>query len=101
MPREAHDRSDDHVLAILVDQRSGREYYVSVLDTFAIGGQTYTVVYNYEPDDGSRSYPEIVILRSWKEPNGDQVFSSITRKKELDRAFDYFFERYTDALIRS
>ncbi len=94
-------RSKDDVLAILIDERSGREYYVSVLDSFTIGGQTYSVMYNYEPDDGSRSDPELVIMRSWKDRNGEQVFSSITGRKELDRAFEYFFERYTDSLIRS
>ncbi len=91
----------DSVLAILVDERSGREYYVSVLDIFTISGQTYSVMYNYEPDDGSRRDPEIVIMRSWKDGSGEQVFSSITSRKELDRAFDYFFERYTDSIIRS
>ena len=41
----------DSVLAILVDERSGREYYVSVLDIFTIEGQTYSVMYNYEPEE--------------------------------------------------
>lgn len=94
-------RPKNDVLAILVDERSGREYYVSVLDSFTIEGQTYSVMYNYEPDDGSRSDPEIVIMRSWKDKNGEQVFSSITGRKELDLVFEYFFERYTDSLIRS
>lgn len=94
-------RSKDSVLAILVDERTGREYYVSVLDSFIIDGQTYSVMYNYEPDDGSRTDPEIVIMRSWKDENGEQVFSSITGRKELDRAFDSFFERYTESIIRS
>ncbi|NLA71624.1 MAG: DUF1292 domain-containing protein [Clostridiaceae bacterium] len=94
-------RSDDNVLAILVDERNGREYYVSVLDTFTIRGQTYFVMYNYEPDDGSRANPEIVIMRSWKDDSGEQVFSSITNKKELEQAFEYFFERYTNSITRS
>lgn len=92
--------SKGSVLAILVDERTGREYYVSVLDNFTIDGQTYSVMYNYEPDDGNRSDPEIVIMRSWKDENGEQVFSSITSRKELDRAFDSFFERYTESIIR-
>ena len=93
-------RSSDGVLAILVDERSGREYYVSILDSFSRAGQTYTVMYNYEPDDGSRANPEVVIMRSWKDANGEHVFSSITSKKELDRAFESFFERYTDSIAR-
>ena len=94
-------RSDDNVLAILVDERNGHEYYISVLDTFTIRGQTYFVRYNYEPDDGSRANPEIVIMRSWKDDSGEQVFSSITNKKELEQAFEYFFERYTNSITRS
>lgn len=97
----AGSRSKDGVLAILVDDRTGREYYVSILDTFTLAGQNYAVMYNYEPDDGSRKDPEIVIMRSWKDEDGEQVFSSITGKKELDRAFDTFFERYTESIIRS
>ncbi len=93
-------RAGDGVLAILVDERSGREYYVSLLDSFSIGGQTYTVMYNYEPDDGRRASPEVVIMRSWKDENGEHVFSSVTSRKELDRAFDYFFERYTGSNAR-
>lgn len=100
VPERDRKNPRDSVLAILVDGRSGREYYVSVLDTFTIGGQAYSVLYNYEPDDGSRADPELVIMRSWKDENGEQVFSSVTSKKELDRAFDIFFERYTDSIMR-
>ncbi|HHW92894.1 MAG TPA: DUF1292 domain-containing protein [Clostridiaceae bacterium] len=94
-------RTDDQVLAILVDERNGREYYVSMIDVFTLDGTTYTVMYNYEPDDGTRADPEIVIMRSWRDDSGEQAFSSIKSKKELDRAFDFFFERYTDSIIRS
>lgn len=99
--RESRDRAEDQVLAILVDERNGREYYVSIIDVFTLDGTTYSVMYNYEPDDGSRVDPEIVIMRSWRDETGEQVFASITNKKELDRAFDFFFERYTDSIIRS
>ena len=70
------------------------------LDSFSLGGQTYTVMYNYEPDDGRRANPEVVIMRSWKDENGEHVFSSITSKKELDRAFEIFFERYAGSIAR-
>ena len=92
---------DDQVLAILVDERNGREYYVSIIDVFTLDGRTYSVMYNYEPDDGTRSDPEIVIMRSWRDDSGEQAFSSITSRKELNRVFDFFFERYTDSIIRS
>ncbi|HPX92717.1 MAG TPA: DUF1292 domain-containing protein [Bacillota bacterium] len=90
----------DGLLAILVDERNGREYYVSILDTFSVRGQAYTVMYNYEPDDGSRANPELVIMRSWKDESGEHVFSSVTSRKELDRAFEIFFERYAGSLSR-
>jgi hypothetical protein len=99
--RTSRDRAEDQVLAILVDERNGREYYVSIIDVFTLDGTTYSVMYNYEPDDGSRSDPEIVIMRSWRDKTGEQAFASITNKKELDRVFDFFFERYTDSIIRS
>ncbi len=98
---ESRDRAEDQVLAILVDERNGREYYVSIIDVFTLDGTTYSVMYNYEPDDGSRIDPEIVIMRSWRDENGEQAFSSITNRKELNRAFDCFFERYTDSILRS
>ncbi|HHX19396.1 MAG TPA: DUF1292 domain-containing protein [Clostridiaceae bacterium] len=99
--RESYDRAEDQVLAILVDERNGREYYVSIIDVFTLDGTTYSVMYNYEPDDGSRTDPEIVIMRSWRDESGEQAFSSITSRKELNRVFDFFFERYTDSIIRS
>ncbi len=99
--RDSHDRTEDQVLAILVDERNGREYYVSIIDVFTLDGTTYSVMYNYEPDDGTRADPEIVIMRSWRDESGEQAFSSITSRKELNRVFDFFFERYTDSIIRS
>lgn len=97
--RESHQRRiDEEVLAILVDDRNGREYYVSMIDQFSLRGRAYTVMYNYEPDDGSRRPPEIVIMRSWRDDNGEQVFSSIRDRKELDAVFDLFFQRYAESV---
>ncbi|HHT44708.1 MAG TPA: DUF1292 domain-containing protein [Fastidiosipila sp.] len=89
--------ANDDVLAVLVDERNGREYYVSMIDTLVVDGREYSVMYNYEPDDGSHFSPEIVIMRLYRAANGDLAFSSIINKKELDEVFDHFFRRYEAA----
>ncbi|NLC25383.1 MAG: DUF1292 domain-containing protein [Fastidiosipila sp.] len=89
---------DDDVLAILSDERSGREYYVSMLDNFPYKGRVYSVMYNYEPDDGKHRDPEIVIMRSWRDDSGEQLFSSIRDRKELDAVFEVFFSRYLESI---
>ena len=89
---------EDDVLAVLIDERSGREYYVSMLDSFPYKGRSYSVMYNYEPDDGYRRDPEIVIMRSWRDDKGEQLFSSIRDRKELDAVFEVFFSRYAESI---
>jgi hypothetical protein len=89
--------ANDDVLAVLVDERNGREYYVSMIDTLVVDGREYSVMYNYEPDDGSHFSPEIVIMRMYRGQSGDLAFSSIINKKELDEVFDHFFRRYEAA----
>ncbi|HHU04431.1 MAG: DUF1292 domain-containing protein [Saccharofermentanales bacterium] len=89
---------EDDVLAVLIDERSGREYYVSMLDNFPYKGRAYSVMYNYEPDDGFRRDPEIIIMRSWRDDNGEQLFSSIRDRRELDAVFEVFFDRYAESL---
>ena len=42
--RTSRDRVEDQVLAILVDERNGREYYVSIIDVFTLDGTTYSVM---------------------------------------------------------
>lgn len=68
-----------------------------MIDTLVVDGREYSVMYNYEPDDGSHFSPEIVIMRLYRMPNGDLAFSSIINKKELDEVFDHFFRRYEAA----
>lgn len=89
--------ANDDVLAVLVDERNGREYYVSIIDTLVVDGREYSVMYNYEPDDGTHFSPEIVIMRMYRVENGELAFSSIINKKELDEVFDHFFRRYEAA----
>ena len=89
---------EDDVLAVLIDERSGREYYVSMLDSFPYKGRSYSVMYNYEPDDGYRRDPEIVIMRSWRDANGEQLFSSVRDRKELDAVFEVYYSRYAESI---
>lgn len=87
--------SEGDMLAVLVDVGSRREYYMSFIDSFYTMGREYTVMFKYEPDDGSHPEPEIVILRN--EPGiGERVYKSIKDKKELQNAFDVFFERFRE-----
>ncbi|NMA17976.1 MAG: DUF1292 domain-containing protein [Clostridiaceae bacterium] len=93
-------RSDDSVLAVLMDERSGREYYVSFLDSFVLDGQAYSVMYNYQPGLRLSQKPEIVMMRTWKNESGEQLFSSIKSRKELNRVFDFFYKRYATSLLQ-
>ncbi len=87
--------SEEDMLAVLVDVNSRRECYMSFIDSFYTMGREYTVMFKYEPDDGSHPEPEIVILRN--EPGiGERVFKSIKDKKELQNAFDVFFGRFRE-----
>jgi hypothetical protein len=87
--------SEDDMLAVLVDVYSKREHYMSFIDSFYTMGREYTVMYKFEPDDGSHPEPEIVILRN--EPGiGERVFKSIKDRRELQNAFDVFFERFRE-----
>lgn len=86
--------SNDDVLAVITDVDSGREYYMSFIDSFQLNGKDYVVMYNYEPDDGNHGDPEIAIMRSERHTTGEQYFKSIRNKKELEAAFDMFYRRF-------
>lgn len=92
-------RSDD-ALAVLRDASNGKEYFLSVIDAFNMAGREYTVMYNYEPDDGNHADPELVIMRTEFARTGDQFFYSITDKRELDSAFDLFMTRFSSSAAR-
>lgn len=89
--------SQEDVLAVLVDIDNGHEYYMSLIDTFQMKNREYTVMYNYEPDDGRHTDPEIIILRTERHASGEQYFLSIKNRQELDAAFDCFFRRFEEA----
>ncbi len=92
------DAANDEVLAVLVDDKRGREYYVSMIDSFRLGERMYAVMYNFEPDIGTHPEPELVIMRVYLDQSGEQIFVSIRNRKELDEAFDVFFNRYEKSL---
>ena len=91
-------RKDQDALAVLRDVSNGREYFLSVIDSFPYQGRDYVVMYNYEPDDGNHSDPELVVMRSEFSEIGNQCFYSITNKAELDAVFDRFVDRFADSL---
>lgn len=89
--------AEEDVLAVLRDEKNGKEYYVSVIDVFEFQQREYSVMYNYRPNDGRRREPEIVCMRSYKGKNGEKYYSSIRGKRELEIVFEIFYERYRAA----
>ncbi len=79
------------------DPYSKKDYYMSRIDSFTLMKTEYVVMYNYVPDDGSHSKPELVIMRTAIGENGDRVYYSIKDGEELERTFVYFMRRYYGA----
>ena len=86
------DKGED--LLVIRDAYSHKEYYLSVIDTFLLQKAEYFVMYNYVPDNGSHTPPELVIMRAGRSPKGDQIVYSIKDKDELERAFVCFMRRF-------
>lgn len=91
--RGIRDAAADDVLAVLTDQDSGKEYYVSIIDNFDFQNVEYAVMYNYRSDSGRRA-PELVFMRSYRTKDGKRYFSSIRRKRELSIVYELFCKRY-------
>ena len=89
-----HSPKEGDALAVIRDASNGKEYYLSMIDTFMIEKIEYVVMYNYEPDDGNHADPELVIMRTEYARNGDQYFYSIKNESELEAAFTVFMRRY-------
>ena len=89
-----HSPKEGDALAVIRDASNGKEYYLSIIDTFTIEKIEYVVMYNYEPDDGNHADPELVIMRTEFAKNGDQYFYSIKNESELEAAFTVFMRRY-------
>ena len=87
----------DEEVAVIVDVRNGSEYYMFMIDSFPLGRHTYAVMVPYEPERVRAKDAEIVILRSQQAKNGDQLYISITDKKELEGAFDAFYKRFEES----
>ena len=81
-------------LLVIRDAYSHKEYYLSVIDSFLLQKYEYFVMYNFVPDTGSHTPPELVIMRAVRSPKGDQILYSIKDKDELDRAFVCFMRRF-------
>ncbi|MBO7563926.1 MAG: DUF1292 domain-containing protein [Clostridiales bacterium] len=89
-----HSPKEGDALAVIRDASNGKEYYLSMIDSFVIEKIEYVVMYNYEPDDGNHPDPELVIMRTEYAKNGDQYFYSIKNESELEAAFTVFMRRY-------
>ena len=96
-PTRDDQAAQEDVLAVLTDIDNGHEYYMSMIDSFQMKNREYAVMYNYEPDDGRHADPEIIILRSERHASGEQYFTSIKNRHELDAAFEWFFKRFEEA----
>jgi hypothetical protein len=87
----------DEEVAVIVDVRNGAEYYMFMIDSFTLGKHTYAVMVPYEPERVRSKEAEIIIVRAQQAKNGDQLYISITDKKELDGAFDAFYKRFEES----
>ncbi len=90
---------DDVVLAVLEDLDNGHEYYLSIVDSFAVYGREYVAMSSYEPDDGTHRDPEFVLMRFDTGQQGEHYYQSIRNKKELELVFNVFYERYLRHLM--
>lgn len=93
-------RSDEQDLMVLEDMDNGKEYYLYQLDSFRLYGHTYVCMASYEPETGSHTEPQLVIMRKiqGKKDDNQQYFESIRDKKELDSVFAAFYTRMEENL---
>lgn len=91
------DSLNDEMLGIIVEERSGQTFYISLIDNFIYKGKEYAVMYHYRVEDGVDSLPEIVIMHSYRDKD-KQYFTSIRDKSELDTVFDVFYDRFQQSV---
>ena len=87
----------DEEVAVIVDVKSGSEYYMFPIDFFKIEKRAYVAMVPYEPVAARSKNAEVVILRSQITKEGDQIYISINSRKELNEAFEVFFKRFEEA----
>lgn len=94
------EKADEQDLMVLEDMDNGKEYYLYQLDSFRLYGHTYVCMASYEPETGSHTEPQLVIMRKLEQKKNDnqQYFESIRDKKELDRVFSAFYTRMEENL---
>lgn len=100
--RAVQERRDDQDLMVLEDMDNGKEYYLYKLDSFVLYGKTYVCMASYEPETGSHTEPQLVIMRlkedKRKKDDHQQYFESVRDQKELDAVFDAFYARMEKGL---
>jgi len=94
--KELSDKNEEEV-AVIVDVKSGSEYYMFPVDFFKIERRSYVAMVPYEPVAARSKDAEVVILRSQVTKEGDQLYIAINDKKELKDAFEVFFKRFEEA----
>ena len=87
----------DEEVAVIVDIKTGSEYYMFPIDFFKIDKRSYVAMVPYEPVAARSKDAEVVILRSQVTKEGEQLYIAINNKKELNEAFEVFFKRFEEA----
>lgn len=95
--KHSTDTKKDEEVAVIVDVKSGAEYYMFPIDFFKMDKRSYVAMVPYEPVAARSRDAEVVILRSQISKEGNQIYISINNRKELKKAFDVFFSRFEDA----
>ncbi len=78
---------------VIEDLDNKNEYYLYKLDTFRMFGRVYVCMASYEPETGTHTEPQLVIMRQLESKDNQQYFESIRDPKELDKVFNAFYKR--------
>ncbi|NLM19677.1 MAG: DUF1292 domain-containing protein [Clostridiaceae bacterium] len=91
------DSLSDEILGIIVEERSGQTFYISLIDNFVYKRKEYAVMYHHRIEDGVGSLPEMIIMRSYRDKD-KQYFTSIRDKNELNTIFEVFYDRFQQSV---
>ncbi len=78
---------------VIEDLDNGNEYYLYKLDTFRMLGRVYVCMASYEPETGTHTEPQLVIMRQLESDDHQQYYESIRDSEELDKVFNAFYKR--------